>query len=466
MPSSTNRQRLLSQVCADLGVPPADVSSPRTLEESARVWRGPLDIDALAVTLVSVATHLSAQLMEFRTGDAFTPRIDATCAALSFLTEGLATPLGWDMPPVWDAIAGDYRGSDGWFRLHTNYPHHRTAALKALGIEDTAGLTRRVVEDAARSLSAEAVEAMVADTGGVASCQRSCEQWLEHPQGRAVRAEPLLHRSTQPAVNAAALRANPPLPFSDVRVVDLTRVLAGPVATGYLASWGAQVLRVDPFGFEEVASVVPFTTAGKRTTRLDLTTPEGRKSLLDLVAEAHVVVHGYRSGALEKLGLGIEQLRSRNPDLIVASLNAYGTSGPWSHRRGFDSIVQHSLGITSLGQDLAAADEPVPLPCQALDHGTGWLIAAAVAKGLLDLVQFGQVSTFRASLARTGMALLDLEERIRWFDAPIDAMAAPYLVEAASFHGPLRRLPWPGRINDLEPQLGFAPGIGAGPPTW
>jgi crotonobetainyl-CoA:carnitine CoA-transferase CaiB-like acyl-CoA transferase len=185
------------------------------------------------------------------------------------------------------------------------------------------------------------------------------------------------------------------------------------------------------------------------------------------VARAHVVVHGYRPGSLSGLGIDPGAWHAANPGLVEATLDAYGWSGPWAGRRGFDSIVQHSTGITAAGRDAAGGDRPVPLPCQALDHGAGWILAAAVAAGLLERQRTGHGSRWRTSLARVAELLTTLPRRGD-LDGP-----APTLDDVATWTevtdtawGPLRRLGWPGRIGDRAPSCGtFDPSPGVAPPA-
>jgi crotonobetainyl-CoA:carnitine CoA-transferase CaiB-like acyl-CoA transferase len=224
-----------------------------------------------------------------------------------------------------------------------------------------------------------------------------------------------------------------------VRVLDLTRVLAGPVATRFLAGYGADVLRIDAPDWNE-PGVIPEVTPGKRCARLDLHQAADRAVFEQLLAQADVLVHGYRPDALGRLGFGAQFRRQHNPGLVDVSLDAYGWSGPWAGRRGFDSLVQMSCGIARHGMQAQGADRPVPLPVQALDHGTGYLMAAAVVRGLIARVTAQQATTARLSLARTALLLMTHEQH---GDEPPLAQAGMADYAPALEHtdwGPARRL--------------------------
>jgi crotonobetainyl-CoA:carnitine CoA-transferase CaiB-like acyl-CoA transferase len=323
-------------------------------------------------------------------------------------------PLGWEMPAAWDAIAGDYRSADGWIRLHTNAPHHRAAAPSVL---ECAG-DRANVPQAVATWSAEELESAVVAAGGCAAAMRSMEAWAQHPQSKALAAEPLIAFTPIDAVPSSTdWRPCDSRPLSGLKILDLTRVLAGPVATRLLAGYGANVLRVDPPDWDE-AGVIPEVTLGKRCARLDLHRSADRASFECLLAEADVLVHGYRPGALDALGYSEAERRDIKPDLIDVSLDAYGWSGPWKGRRGFDSLVQMSAGIADAGMKWKHADRPTPLPVQALDHATGYMMAAAVIWALIRRQKGEGVATARLSLARTAKLLVDMQA-----DAKVPAWA-------------------------------------------
>jgi len=439
------------------------------VDGSLTTWRGPLAVEDVAVSSVMVALAAAAELLAERNGTRPRPvRFDARHASMSFLSESLVAPQGWRMPPVWDPIAGDYSTADGWIRLHTNYPHHRAAALSALALTDEDGLSAETVAGRVRTWITDDLEAAVVAAQGVAGGQRTMDQWHAHPAGSAVEGEPLLAHIRHDAADSGTTVLPPATrPFEGIRVLDLTRVLAGPTATGFMAAWGAEVLRIDPPGFEEAPAIVPITTSGKQTTSIDLADPAGRQVFLRLLAEADVVVHGYRGGALAGIGLDPAEWPSIRPGIVVAGLTAYGWSGPWCQRRGFDSIVQHSSGITRLGQDAMGAERPVPLPCQALDHGCGWLLAAGVARALTERCRTGRGDEMQTSLARFAHLLTSLPQSGDLDrPAPAFADAEPFTASASTPSGPLRRLTWPGSIDGIQPLLGPASTIGSSAPAW
>ena len=400
-------------------------------------------VSALAATTVGAAADALAALTA---RDSVV--VDQRLASLWFAWS--IVPDGWRIPGPWDAIAGDYQTSDGWVKLHTNAPHHRAAALRVLGVD----ADRDAVAGAVAATDGETLEAAIVAEGGCAAKLRSSDEWAQHVQGKAVAAEPLIAWSASPCapqdLEGHALEG--------VRVLDCTRVLAGPVASRFLAAFGADVLRIDPPHWDE-PGVVPEVTVGKRCAGLDLTLDHDRERFTELLETADVFLHGYRSDALERLGFGAEERRRRNPALVDVSLDAYGWTGPWAQRRGFDSLVQMSAGIAARGMDLAGADKPTPLPVQALDHGTGYLLAAAVLRGL-ERRRRGEGVRARLSLARTAKLLVDAStltafegDALKVADHDIDPRR-----EDTSW-GPARRLRFPVTIAGLEAR--FASGATA-----
>ena len=314
-------------------------------------------------------------------------------------------PLDFTIPAAWDSIAGDYQTSDGWIRLHTNAPHHKQKALAVLGCNNAQLNNRDSVAQAVKRWRASALELAIVEQGGCPAQMLSIEQWQQHAHGKLLRAEPLICWQSQLGFDPKKVIIDPTQPLQGVKILDLTRVLAGPVASRFLAGFGAEVLRIDPPDWEE-PSVIPEVTLGKRCAALDLKSTQGKTRLSELIETADVIVHGYRTDALQGLGFNDSQLHQLNPKLINVCLNAYGWQGPWQNRRGFDSLVQMSSGIAHYGMQRSKAGKPTPLPVQALDHGTGYLLAAAVIQALELRAHSGEVSTAKLSLARTANLLL------------------------------------------------------------
>jgi crotonobetainyl-CoA:carnitine CoA-transferase CaiB-like acyl-CoA transferase len=188
---------------------------------------------------------------------------------------------------------------------------------------------------------------------------------------------------------------------------------------------------------------------------------------LELLRRADVLVHGYRADAFDNLGLDARTRRDIRPGLVDVSLNAYGWSGPWRNRRGFDSLVQMSAGIADAGMRLIGKDRPTPLPVQALDHATGYFLAAAVVRGLTQRIATGRGFEARASLARTAQLLVSEPAGIVTGDlAPAAEDDWSELIEATEF-GPARRLRSPLTIGDM-PMCWDRPAVklGSSAPEW
>jgi CoA-transferase family III len=454
--------RVWGEIGGPAGLPDAlTATGPRTVLPSQ------FDVTGLAAASVAAATLAAAEFLAGRTdGPPLPVTVDSRQACAAFAAEGLFTPIGWDRAEIWDPIAGNYRARDGWVRLHTNYAYHRAAVERLLGAADRESVAAAVAE-----WKAEELETAVVEAGGCAAVMRTREDWLAGPAGAATARAPLAAVTDRPLPDGAAVPADAtgaaggPLPYSGVRVLDLTRVIAGPIGTRFLAAYGADVLRIDPPGFAEVPALLPETTAGKRTAALDLSAADDRAAFESLVAGADVLASGLRADALAGLGYDDATLAALNPALIVASLDAYGWEGPWRDRRGFDSLVQMSSGIASAGAAATGADHPVPLPVQALDHACGYLMAAAVGRALTRRRAESAVSRIRLSLVATANLLWSLPRPAG--QPPMPKPGDFSLTDARTAWGPARRVPLPGAIAGLDPQLRVEAGpLGRHQPTW
>ena len=407
-----------------------------------------LPVEDMAVACTGAALLAAAALHAQRGGDCGsrgspTARLDLGHLAAAFRSEAYLRINGEQAGPGFAPLSRFWRAADGWVRTHGNYPWHREALLLALGCSDD----RESVAAAIAALSARDVEDLVVGAGGVAAAVRGEDRWQAEPPGQAVAATRLVEGMP---IAGAPPRWRPAgaLPASGIRVLDLTRVIAGPVATRYLSALGADVLRLDAPDRPELAQHAYDGLPGKRSALLDFGTVDGNARLHDLLSGADVLVHGYRPHALERFGLSPELLAGRHPGLVVVSLSAWGSGGPWGERRGFDSIVQAASGIALA--ESADGERPGALPCQLLDHGTGYLCAAAALQALARQSVHGGTEFRELCLARTAHWLLGLPR-----DTPAGSPSAAagdsdpaWLTTLDSAEGPVTTVRPPGRLDD------------------
>ncbi|MFJ9605072.1 CoA transferase [Kitasatospora sp. NPDC101176] len=330
-----------------------------------------LPVRRLARATVAACSLAAAELAAHRGGGPVPAvRVDEGAVATAFVSERHLTVDG-RTPVSFAPHSGFWRTADGWVRTHANYPHHRARLLAALDLPADAGPMQLAA--VLGGLPAERIQERAYAAGALA-----------------VAVAPV-RDAKLPLVEHRVVGSAPPRPLGDadvsrpaagIRVLDLTRVIAGPVATRTLALLGADVLRVDPPGIPEADDAHADTGFGKRSTRLDLADRADRAVFDGLLADADVLVTAYRPGALDAHGLAAEAVAQRHPGLVLAQLCAWGWTGPWSGRRGFDSLVQAGVGIAA--HEAGPGGHPGVLPAQALDHGTGYLIAAGVLRALTD----------------------------------------------------------------------------------
>ena len=403
--------------------------------------RSAFAVSDFAAASTAAAALALAEFSAVRGGQLPAVQVERRLASMWFAKS--IRPVGWKLPDQWDPIAGNYAARDGWVRLHTNAPHHRAAALSVLGV----AAERDAVAGAVASWSAQELEDAVVAAKGCAAVMRSLEEWRAHPQGIAVGEEPLV-AWRQTGLRKMRDFGSPDRPLAGLRVLDLTRVLAGPVATRFLAGFGADVLRIDPPFWDEPA-VLPEVTPGKTRARLDLCVDADRVAFARLLSQADVFVHGYRSDALELMGFGAVTREKLAPGLIDVALDAYGWTGPWAHRRGFDTIVQMSTGLAAREMAYRGSGKPEQMPVQALDYGTGFMAAAAVLRALTEQMKDGQGRAARLSLARTAAFLSRHEGHDGQAMAPETEDDLSPGVET-TYWGPARRLKPPVCVEGCD----------------
>ncbi|SFB45244.1 CoA-transferase family III [Amycolatopsis marina] len=416
-------------------------------------------VTTAAAAVVAATTSAAAELLRLR-GIAPGPvAVDTHAAVAGFASERFLRVGGKTPGETWAPLSGNYRASDGWVRLHCNYPHHAEAACRALAVAPERA-DRPALERAVARLGALQVQESVIAEGGAAAAMRSGAGWLRHPQGDAVARQPLMELSPIAPAPRRRVPESSGTPLGGVRVLELTHVIAGPVAGRTLAAHGADVLHLGAAHLPAVGPLVIDTGMGKRSAFVDLRTAEGRERLWRLVTDADVLVRSFRPGAFDRLGFTLPRLAQASPGLVVVDLSAYGWAGPWAGRRGFDSLVQLACGIAH--ED--GADAPRPLPVQALDHATGWFAACAAMLGLWRRATEGGSWHARLALAHTARWLDQLG---RQPDESVEFDAEHLLRRTESGFGTLTHVPVPGTLPAAPPHWRWGtPKPGSSAPAW
>ncbi|MGW0658663.1 CoA transferase [Streptodolium elevatio] len=417
---------LLDEAWRSLGGDPA-LAAHVSFTGRADTLPARLPVTELAQATAGAAGLAAAEFAAVRSGAPLaTVTVDSEATAIAFTSERHLRLNGRPQGGM-DPLSKFYVCADGVVRVHGNYPHHRDALFRALEITGTPDDPAETVALALLPLSVAEAEERIRNADGLAFAVLTPDEWRAHPHGSQVADDPLLTRRRMGAPSPR--RAGGPashdgtvLPASGIRVLDLTRVIAGPVATRTLAHLGADVLRIDSPHLPELPAQHLDTGLGKRSALLDLGTPEGIAVLDELLADTEVVVTGYRPGVPARFGLAPEVLAARHPGIVTANLSAWGGPGPWAQLRGFDSLVQGPTGIAWIEAD--GDDRPGVLPAQALDHGTGYLLAAGVLRSLTERQADGRGSHVEVALARTAAWLLrhhDPEEHLPGFPRRVAA---------------------------------------------
>jgi crotonobetainyl-CoA:carnitine CoA-transferase CaiB-like acyl-CoA transferase len=354
-------------------------------------------IATAATAVIAAAGLAAAELWRLRTGRAQTLALDARAAVAAFRSERYLRLNGQPIHHR-DPLFGFYRAGDGRFiQIHSNMPHHREGALAVLGCDATPGAVAAAVE----KWTAADLEDALAAAGLPTAMVRTRDEWRAHPQGRAVGALPLLEiekiADSPPEPAGAGAR-----PLSGVRVLDLTRVIAGPVCGRTLAAHGAEVMLVSAPHLANLPDLVIDTGLGKRSTSLDLGRETDAERLRALVRDADVFCQSYRPGTIAGRGFGPRDVAELRPGIVYVTLSAFSHAGPWRERRGFETLIQSASGMAHEQGLALGLDRPHHLPAQVVDHGTGYLAAFGALVALARRAREGGSYLVRVSLAQTG----------------------------------------------------------------
>jgi len=457
----------LAQLWRDAGFDEAAVGDIE-LTGAEPVLPSSFAVGTAAQVTIAASALAAAEIWHLRTGRRQRVSVNMRRAAIDFRSEHYVSVDGEPPDAIWDHVSGLYRCGDGrWVRLHTVLPHHRSGLIKLLGCSEDRASVQRALD----AWQAEALETAAAEAGLVVSAARSLDEWDRHPQGRAVAKLPVFAINkigdAPPLKLGAAAR-----PLAGLRVLDLTRIIAGPVCGRTLAAHGADVLLVIAGHLPSVRSLVVDTGRGKLSAAVDLRQNSGREALAALLRDADVIVQGYRPGAIASHGFSPEQAASIRPGIVYVSLCAYGHEGPWAARRGYDSLVQNASGLNDEEAYAFGAREPQakpkPLPAQALDHGAGYLLAFAALAALKRRAEEGGSWHVQLSLARTGLWLRGLGriDGMRCHDPQL-ADIRDCLEDSESGFGRLTAVRHAADMSETQPYWARpSVPLGTHPPVW
>ena len=393
----------LSELLALAGLDEA-LSGRVEFSGSDPVFPTPYRIGTAGAAAIGAVGLAASRLWFLRTGRNQDVQVYVRAAAASLRSARYLRIDGKMPPPLWNPLSGYYPVRDGrWVSVHCNFPNHREAAMKVLG----ASPERSAAEAASRSWDGLGLEDAIHAAGGCAGLARSAEEWTEHPHAAAVAAQPLLEirriGDAPPEPLPAGSR-----PLAGVRVLDLTRVLAGPTCARTLAEHGADVLKITAAHLPDSGPMEIDTGIGKLSAHLDLRSPADLETLRGLLREADAFSQSYRPGTLAARGFSPEQAALLRPGIVYVTLSAWGETGPWRERRGFDSIVQTVSGM-ALAQSGASQPtaKPILMPVSAIDYVSGYLMAYGAMLGLERRAREGGSWLVRVSLARTGKWIVD-----------------------------------------------------------
>jgi crotonobetainyl-CoA:carnitine CoA-transferase CaiB-like acyl-CoA transferase len=414
----------------------------------------PFRIGAAGAAALAATGLAAADLWELRGGRRQGVSVDLRQAVASLRSGHYLQVNGAKVRGERNPVMGMYPAKGGrWSYIHANFPNHRAAALRVLGCEEN----RAAVRQAVANRDAQELEEAIIAAGGAGGMVRSMSEWAQHPQAAAVASLPLMeilkigHSAPEPLPEGDR-------PLSGIRVLDLTRVLAGPTCARTLAEHGADVLKITAPHIAARDDQEYDTGHGKLSARLDLRQPQDLETLKSLLREGDVFSQGYRPGTLADRGLSPEALAALRPGLVYVSLCAFSHEGPWASRRGFDTVVQNVSGITMRQGELFPGAEPGPqfYPVSAIDYLTGYLMAFGAMVALARRAREGGSWLVRISLAQTGKWLVDRgevpEASLKEVESELyPAEIARWSIESDTPAGRLRHLGPTVRLSETPP---------------
>ena len=482
----------LPGLLAEVGLPSA-LAERVVLTGEERPFDSPFPVVECAASALGAIGAAASFLWEQRTGAAQPVTVakgHAGASLVGFAFQQLedgdtpVAPFALDRP-----LVKLYRCGDGrWIHLQGQFPHLARRACEVLGC--AVDSPSDVVAEHVAAWDGLALEEALAAADACGAMARSVDEWAAHPQAAAIAPlgrvsiekigdsapEPAWHHrgtttpTTDSAVASSSSSSSSSRPLDGLRVLDLSRLLAGPTNGRTLAEHGAQVLLVNSARLVNIPAFVMDTGHGKRSSILELDEPGGLTTLKELVAGADVFTQGYRGGSLQRRGLGPQGLAEIRPGIVVVTINCYGDAGPWRGRPGWEQMAQTVSGM-AVGQ--GGADHPALVPAAACDYTTGYLATLGTLAALCRRADEGGSYHVRVSLCQTAT----------WFTRAANAAATPatpappaptsfgdvesYMTSTPTPYGRLRHLS-PVVKMPLTPPRWDVPTspIGSHPPSW
>lgn len=465
----------VAHIWTELGLPENALKSLRLVED-ANLFSSSFKVGHLAQASIALSALAAALIWSFRTSRPV-PEVsiskEHTCA--EFISERLCTLNGKQRSSPVGNLGGFHKTADGYVRVHDGFPHHLENALTLLDLWPRSLYPNRdEVELKMTKWKAAELEKAAFEHEAVIVALRSIQEWDALPQAQAV---------TDFPIRLQMIGQSPPVPLASsadeiknclqgVRVVEMTRVIAGPVAGRTLAAHGADVLWVTSPTLPNQPELDIDTARGKRTIQLDIKKPQDRAQLLELIRTADVFLSSYRPGSLAVQGFSSEELFKRNPNLIIATLNAWGEDGPWAKNRGFDSLVQAASGINvAEAEHFGSKEAAQVLPCQALDHGSGYLLATGIMAALYKRTISGGAYEVHVSLAGVMNYLRSLgqlpKEGLEDLGKPSPELTEKYMETRTTDLGLLKAITHSASVRGVAVGYNIMPKpLGSDDPTW
>ncbi len=442
-------QDILRELLSNLGVKHLVDLDHHNVVERPNVIDTRFRVDEAATAVCVAGGLLTSHIFERQTGETQSVTVNSAHAAATLFSFMLQTQNGypicypdthriWPKYPIMDA----YRARDGRFvYIDGVYPHLRDGLLDILDAPNNATALAKAVA----CFDSDELEREINDQELCGTVVRSYDEWRQHPQGRLL--------ASMPPVTVTKVASGDPVPLaggeqilSDVRVLDLTHVLAGPMATRALAGQGADVLHISGPNVFELFPFAIDTGHGKRNAFLDLNRPEDCEHMRRLIDGADVFVQAYAPSKLADFGFGLQDLASMKEGIIYTSLSCYGTEGPFGRWGGFEQLGQAASGLMVAHSSL---DAPELVPAAVCDYLTGYLATIGMLVALIRRAEEGGSYHVEVSLTRTGMWIQELGLRSDadvLGHAPMDELESFMMDSQTSF----------GTIRHLKPVVQFS----------